>query len=1020
MQFTAVRFSPAPHRHTQRSIPRALTLSALCSAALLAACGGGSGTSGATASADALPDKTAQAAFVTRAPTVIINEVMTANQRGATDSDGDYKDWVELYNSSASAVDLSGWGLSNKTNSPFRWVFPAGTSLASKAYLRVWMSQKDRTASRTSLHTNFNVDNGADDVVLTAPDGTATGVRIDQTTPALTTPDVSWCRAVNGSPTAAFVHCATPTPGAANSGTTYASMTPRPTLSLPSGAYAPGQAVTVTGAAGAVLRYTTDGSEPVATSALVNGPIAVNSTLTLRVTAFLPGQLPSPVATGSYLVDAAGSFTGQRRMMVTMTPADAASFRAGGTTNSGWRGQVDMVTPTGTLAFSGSALMSDAGQIGSRSGQQTFPLDIKFTDVVGTKSISYPVFGVKPKVTSFKKLRLRNAGSDYWWVHLRDQYWQSILDNGQAPYAAYEPVQVFINGQYYGLLDLREKEDENLVESSYGVDKDQVQYLSDSEVKNGENTTADFNTMSSYIRNNSMAVAANYARAKTLLDMENFAHDFALHMFSVSPDWQWRNIHVFRMPDYDGRWRYRPHDFDITADLPCTFYCTPVDRNMNSFYGYYTGGQMMNALLANTEFRNLYINVIADQLNSVATPQRLNARLDTMTAQIQPYLAAHYARNPGGGSQTQWAAAVTRMRSFLNTREAIYDTHTRSKFALGARKALQVAVNDAAMGTVKVNTIDLTGTLTAAQPTWTGRYYPEVPVTLTAQPKPGFVFVGWRGASTATTPTLQQAITVDGTRYEAVFAAATSVPAPLVTALPAQTSETGRYVSLQVAAADGRGHALTYTAKALPSGLNLHPVTGLISGKPTRAGSFATQITVSNGVTSSVIAVPWTVSVQGNRVAVLPTIIGGDGTGLVGQYFNNVLFTGTPLLTRTELPTLNVGAGTGAVTGQATSNWAVRWDGQLSAPTAGSYTLRASNNSDDGVRVWVDGNLVIDNWNTPAATSRQAAVSLGANVPVAIRVEFRDTAGAARLALDWLPPGQTAFQPMTLGVFTAP
>lgn len=158
-------------------------------------------------------------------------------------------------------------------------------------------------------------------------------------------------------------------------------------------------------------------------------------------------------------------------------------------------------------------------------------------------------------------------------------------------------------------------------------------------------------------------------------------------------------------------------------------------------------------------------------------------------------------------------------------------------------------------------------------------------------------------------------------------------------------------------------------------------------------------------------------TIQGNHVAALSNVIDGDGTGLLGEYFNNITFTGAPALTRTELPAIDLGGAAGPATGFGTSNWAVRWSGVLNAPVAGNYTLRTTNLGDDGVRVWVDGSLVIDNWATPSGTSRQAIVTLGAKVPSAIRIEFRDAAGSARLSLDWLAPGDTVFQPMALGVF---
>lgn len=1003
-----------------------LPLPAAALTLLLSACGGGEQATGAGASADAqaTPTMRAQAVSIGNASTVIINEVMATNFFGATDDEGDVEDWVELYNSASTTVDLSGWGLSNKPASPFRWVFPAGTTLAPKAYLRVWLSKKDRTASRSNLHANFNLDNGADELLLSAPNGTVTGVLMDKATVPLMRPDVSLCRLPSGVAGGLFWHCTAPTPGAANSGTAATAMLAKPAISVASGIYAGPQSVAVTGPAGAELRYTTDGSAPTATSARYTGPIAVSVSTTLRVAAFQAGAVGSPVETATYVIDTTGRFAGQRALFVTMAPSDMSNYKAGGRPAKGWMAHVAMTAPvSGALLFSADAQGSDSGQIGSRNGQNNIPLDIKFKDALGTKNVTAPLFAAKPGTTTFKHLKLRNGGDDYWYAHVRDQFWQAVLDDKLAPGAASVPVHVFTNGQYYGMMDFREKEDETLAEATYGVDKDNVQYLNDSKVLGGTNTTADYNTARNFIVNNPMSVAANYEKAKTYLDVENFAQYFALHLFAADRDWLWRNMHRFRMPDYDGRWRWRPHDLDISGGGTNAWgFVTTVDTNMNNLYGLYDGGLIMNALLANGTFKNLYINVIADQLNTTLSPKALNAKLDVMAAEMQPYMQTHWAAFPNavrGGSYAQWQSSITTMRSFLNNREGFYDTHTRSKFGLSARKSLSVSVNDPAMGTVKVNTIDLTGRLSAAAPSWTGRYYPEVPVTLEAKPKPGYVFVGWQGASTAGTATINPSVATDGLAYQAVFAPAGTVAAPSVNAVAPQAFLTGDLVSLDVAASDLTGLKLVYSAKKLPSGLAIHPETGRIYGKPTKGGAFASTVTVSNGKAATTVNVAWQINNRGDRVAALPQDVVGDGDGLVGSYFNNATLLGTPALTRTEPPAVNLGAGAGPVTGFATSNWSVRWDGYLESPLAGAHTLKAMVLSDDGVRVYVGGNLVIDNWTNPSTTARQVGtVTLPANTKLPIRIEFRDQYGSAKLELQWQLPGSTAFAVMPKAVFS--
>ena len=1033
-------------------------------------------------------------------PTVIINEVLATNYSNVTDETADYEDWVELYNTTDAPIDLAGWGLSNATKNPFRWVFPTGTTIASKGYLRVWMSKKNRNTNVANLHTNFNVDNGVDSVVLSAPNQTVLGTTVDSVTPPFSKPDISWCRTSNGVAGSAFAFCLTPTPNAANNNVTASTLLATPALSHPSGVYPTGVTVTVAGPTGAELRYTLDGSEPIATSPILAGTtVNISATSTLRVVAFKAGSLPSYASTATYVIDSSGRFNGQRQIFVTMNPSDATTYKTKGTAGAkGWKSYLEMVGENGLTAFKGHTITDEAGQFGSRSSQDNLPLDIKFSDAVGTKNVSVtaPLFRTKPGLLTFKKLRLRNAGNDYYFAHLRDQFWQSLGSEAKLAPGAFEPVQVFLNGAYYGMMDLREKEDETLIESYYGVDKDTVDYLSDDEVKNGDFATANFNAMYNFITGNNMATPVLYEQAKTLIDVENLAQDFALHLFAVDTDWPQKNLHYFGMPAYDGKWRYRPHDFDISSDMDQPGFNTLASNNVNTrSYCCYKPGNLMTALLINAEFKNLYANVIADQLNSVLSFEESSKKLTEMASTMTAYIPNHLTFTTRPPSFSAWQAYIERLRTFLSARIPFYERYTQSYLGLSARQPIQLSVNDPLMGTIKVNTLDLSTRLTATAPVWTGKYFPEVPITLEAIPKPGYAFVRWEGSDASSNQVITQTVKAttvtsnipptnsitcatenatctipagvtatvwygSGTNwfsltgvtnsiacsngvfgdplsgivkscnyiatsattsanvqsYKAVFASIATVPAPVIAPVDSQTGLTGNMVFLKINAIDSNRLPLKFTAKSLPAGLDMHPVTGMISGNLNRAGAYASVITVSNGKTSETLPVNWSISNKGDRLVTLPVGITGTGTGLKASYYNNSAFTGNPGLTKVELPAISLATGVAPISGFPTNNWAVRWEGTLEVPSTGTYSIQSAKLKDDGVRVYVDGRVIIDNWKS-AATTSSADLVLTAGTPKAIKIEFRDISAGASLALNWKIPGSTSYTQIPLVVF---
>ncbi len=949
-------------------------------------------------------------------PGVVINEVSAAAWNGTKDADGEAKDWVELYNPTSVAVNLTNWGLSNKSESHFRWVFPAGQTIPANGYLAVWLSKKDRAVAGKELHASFNLDNGADSLFLTIPDGTAAGTVVDQAAPPLMKQDWTWCRMPNGS--GPLQYCAAATKGKANSGSAYAGLSATPTIAPAGGVYAGAQTVTLSGPAGAEIRYTTDGNEPTSSSTLYKGPFSVPSARSVRAVAFEAGKAPSLAATESYAIDAAAAtkYAGQRVIMVTMTAAEKLSYQVR-SKSALFAPAIDMHEADGKVIYKGRAEASVGGQIGSNGTQTSVPLNVKLREALGAKSFSYDLFPNRGTKQSYTRFRLRNSGSDWYAARLRDQLAQRFMAGDPGLWADYSPTVVFLNGQYNGLMDLREAEDETLVENRTGTPNDAVQYISDGDEKSGgAQAEKDYADMISWFRGNSMAGAANYAEAKKRVDVQNVASVTAAYGWAAVWDWPWRNMNAWRTPAGDNLWRYQVHDFDISMDLPPVFgFLGDSSANVNPYSRISDSRNYAFAsLLKNPDFKNLYVNTVADQLNDTFAPARTNALLDEMAGRVKPYIPTFRAANPTLGSAAKWESEdVARLRGFLNARNPKVDSFTRSEFKLSARQSLTVQVDDTAQGGVQVNSLP---NVLADVTSWTGSYYPEVPVTLTAKPKVGYTFVRWEGSSTSTRPTITLPVR-DAALVKAIFEPVTPVAKPAWTpAAITVNNTTGDKVTTGWTAVDPAGYPLTYSAKKLPKGIDIDPATGRIWGTITTPGTYATTITATNGTAKADLAVTWNVVDRPGTAANSPAPPGR----VQAEYWKNRTLTGTPANVEVAPIALDLGTGAGPLPGYSSSSFSIRWSTMLTAPETGTYQLRLADATHDGVRIRVDGGLVLDKWaDASGAQTYTVPVTLTEGRSVSFVVEFVDYSGAAKVDLSWSVPGSAVFVPIPASAMTA-
>lgn len=209
---------------------------------------------------------------------VVINEFMSARQRVLADEDGDYSDWIELYNCTDKDIDLEGWYLSDRYDMPLQWQFPA-VQIPAQGYLIVWASGKDKiglwpsqatkedkkkthqtaadVGQTISLHTNFSIAAEGEPLLLSDP----TGQLMDEVAAIELDAHETAGRSPDG--VGEFVILTAPTPAAANASMLAPAWLEAPTFSHESGFYDEEFALVISHPDEEVeIYYTLDGSEP--------------------------------------------------------------------------------------------------------------------------------------------------------------------------------------------------------------------------------------------------------------------------------------------------------------------------------------------------------------------------------------------------------------------------------------------------------------------------------------------------------------------------------------------------------------------------------------------------------------------------------------------------------------------------------------------------------------------------------------------------------------------------------------
>ncbi len=740
---------------------------------------------------------------------VKFNEVQPSNSKTQIDPDFyKYRDWVELYNTGSSTVDLSGYYITDNKDKPRKWQVPAGKSIASKAFLLIYCDGEDVTGK--AMHTNFKISEG--DVLYLY---SSTMRLMDSVHIGNIESDYTYGRLVNG--TGAWAALSKPTPGASNVSTTVKGLAPKPVFSIKGGYFNKEQNITLsTTLPGSVIRYTTDGSEPTEKSPIYEGAITAKSTVkttqksgydrkdktgiqhysypsslsypsskytgtrtygfVLKAKVFHDDYVPSETEGNTYFIN-----INARSLPVVAVSTDFANFfdadsgiyiqgtngAYDGYVTANWRQDwerkvyVEYFDASGNRQFGVSAGASTMGAVSRNYDMKSLNIVMKKKYEAG--QINYPLFG-EDGLSSYKSFVLRNAGND--WEQgskYRDAAIQQVL-RGQIDLETqdFEPVVMYLNGEYWGLINLRERFDEDYFAGyhDYADDIDLLKYAADStyHFRASKGTTERLAEMMTYLANNSLTSDENYEFVKNhYIDVDNAINYYIAQLYCQNTDWPTNNMRMWRPRTENGKFRFPWYDADFGYGLwGGDAYTNPWDNFDKSSYAKKTSVAILNYLLKNDEFKAEFVQRFYAMMATVYNPERfitISDNIENKLSMEREALMDEWTCTLNAGDC--YGYGVCAMQSWATKRVGYMKDYVDSKFGSKGTTTLNVKYSSS-QGQVYVCSIPVSNGYSAA-------HQKNRAIRLTAEPKDGYAFSAWKNGTTVVSTDPEYFATIEST-----------------------------------------------------------------------------------------------------------------------------------------------------------------------------------------------------------------------------------------------------------------
>lgn len=634
-----------------------------------------------------------------------INEVMPSNGITSIDDFDDTPDWLEIYNTTNSAIQLSDYYISNDQNKKLKWKLPV-KNLQPNKWILIYCSGRDVILS-SEYHSNFKLKNAKDTLGIYFRDGTLIDELVYDSMPS----DISYGLQPDGGSNTFYFQAASPK-ATNNSATGFNCILTQPVINLESGFYASPQQVNVTHPEpGVQLRYSENGDEPLINSPVFTGNISLTTNYApnrlsliptnpglnapqgfysvtrsnnrgyappavdvqninvFSVKAFKPGCISSDAVSKTYILDD-GSIQIPTLPIISVQSDSFGFFSQDtgiyvyGTKNLGnylrsgpeWERVANLIYfDENRNKLIDQKLEAELHGNGSRHSTQK-NLRVTPKSRYGSNTIEAPLFE-ETNNNHFKHLILRSPGHRPDCMP-RDELATTMVEKLGFDVPYYSTSIMYLNGEYWGINVLKERLDQDYVSFKYDMDEDDIVILEGRGVLDeGEvDDTTHYSDMLDFVTDNSLDVPANMSYLNTQMDIENYTDFMISQIYIGNGDWPNNNMRFWRKrvdyddyasPGHDGRWRWFFFDIDGGFGGTCDdvyFAMNNLERALTDTGSYVKHTRLFRDLTSYQSYREIYINRTCDRLNSNFLHSVTRSKLDEIVNRLDPVMLDHVNR----------------------------------------------------------------------------------------------------------------------------------------------------------------------------------------------------------------------------------------------------------------------------------------------------------------------------------------------------------------------------------------